>query len=363
MKIGILGGGQLAVMLAKSVSDLDIQFIFLCPEPITDLEQYGDVIQADYTDLKACAVLVNACDIITYENEQIPLETVDFCLQSVPVHPNAKALEKSQDRLVEKRYLHSLGLRTAPFLPVGNETELADATANFTFPAILKRRFGGYDGKGQAWIDSADELAAAWTSLDNAPCVLEGVIRFEREVSMIAARNTNGDTVFYPVSENGHSDGILRVAITRPNDPQQQQAEEIAQTLVDGLDYCGTFTVEMFDCQGELIVNEVAPRVHNSGHWSIEAAQVSQFRNHILAISGQGPQAPAISCLAAMVNLIGELPDLNAVKKIQSAHTHLYGKEARPKRKLGHITVVETENLTQFNADVETVVALVEDGK
>lgn len=357
MKIGIIGGGQLAVMLAKSAQAMNVQFVFLCPEPIAGLADYGDVIVADYDDLAACAQLANACDVVTYENEQIPLSTAEFFANNGTLHPNAKALAVAQDRLVEKRYMHSVGLSTAPCVPVGTADECQDAAAHFSFPAILKRRTGGYDGKGQAWVDNAESLAEAWASLAQSPCVLEGVVAFEREISMIATRGVDGDTVCYPVSENHHRDGIIRLAIARTNDPMQAQAALVATTLLQGLDYCGTFTVELFECNGELLVNEIAPRVHNSGHWSIEGSHASQFENHIRAMLGEAPQATTVKQSAAMINIIGETPELAALAAEEGVYVHLYGKAARPNRKLGHITVVaDAERYQQLVTQALTLV-------
>jgi 5-(carboxyamino)imidazole ribonucleotide synthase len=257
----------------------------------------------------------------------------------VPVYPPLRALEVSQDRLLEKQHFAALGIRTAPYAAVDSEHDLRAAVAQLGLPAILKTRRFGYDGKGQYVLRSENDIAAAWKALGGSPLILEGFVKFQREVSIIAARGRDGATVFYPLTENVHRDGILFTSRALLNDGLQAAAENIAQRLLVELDYVGVLCIEFFDVAGELLVNEFAPRVHNSGHWTIEGAETSQFENHLRAVAGLPLGSTASIGFSVMINLIGTLPPLAALLQVPNAHVHFYGKAEKPARKVGHVTV------------------------
>jgi 5-(carboxyamino)imidazole ribonucleotide synthase len=298
---------------------------------------------AAYDDARALDGFARGVDIVTYEFENVPLAAVDAVLALRPVRPGRQALRIAQDRLVEKRFLAGLGIATAPFAAVDDLASLERALAGIGCPSLLKTRRLGYDGKGQAPIRARADATAAWTALGGAPAILEGLVAFERELSVVAARGLDGRIAAYAVVENRHRDGILHRTLAPAPEagPVTVPAQAIARELLEALDFVGVIGVELFQVAGgRLLVNEVAPRVHNSGHWTIEAAATSQFEQHLRAIAGL-PLGPT-DCLfrAEMTNLIGAeveaWPDLLAEP---GAHLHLYGKaEARPGRKMGHVT-------------------------
>ncbi len=339
MKIGILGGGQLARMLALAGYPLGFEFVFLCPVPDACAAPLGEHLCADFDDKDALQHLAGKVDRVTYEFESVPAETVEYLNNKRPVYPPPQALAIARDRLLEKNLFNELGIDTAPFMPVDSLDDMQTAVAKIGLPAILKTRTLGYDGKGQQRLHDASELAAAWDGINGATAILEGFIPFEREVSIIAVRSVSGEMAFYPLSENTHEAGILRLSTSLVDDPMQGLAEDYAQRLLEHLDYVGVLAIEFFQLDGQLLVNEMAPRVHNSGHWSIEGAVTSQFENHLRAIAGLPLGSTALTGYSGMVNLIGELPDIDAVLSIPGSHLHLYGKTPRPGRKLGHITV------------------------
>lgn len=366
MKIAVLGAGQLAAMMAKAGQDLDIKLCCLSPVIGDYAAANADIIQAEYDDSEALASLFASADVVTFEHEKVPVAplkqyTATNNADSL-LKPSLEALKNSQDRLLEKNYLNASDIPTAKFANITEPADLASATSITGLPAILKTRMGGYDGKGQVRIQSADELAGAWDELGNSPCILEGMVDFGRELSIVAARNTAGQIVYYPLSENDHSDGILRVSRIRLGDPLQEQAEAMMGRLMTKLDYIGVMTLELFDQNGTLIANEIAPRVHNSGHWSIEGANRSQFHNHLLAITGQPLEPIKTKPDAAMVNLIGSVPNLDSLKGLPNVAIHLYNKTARPGRKLGHITItLDEQQPDDFEAVLQQVVTLVSD--
>jgi 5-(carboxyamino)imidazole ribonucleotide synthase len=339
MKIGILGGGQLARMLALAGYPLGLQFIVLDPDPEAGAAGLSEHLLGRYDDPALLAELAEKADVVTYEFENVPADVANYLASHTTVYPPANALAVAQDRLVEKQFFNDLGIGTASYAAVDSLATLQQAMETIPYPAILKSRRMGYDGKGQVRLQHADELAAAWDSMHGASSIVEGFVPFQREVSIIAARRPNGDIAFYPLSENRHRGGILRVAECRANDPLQEQAQGHVQKLLEALNYVGVIALELFEVDGVLLANEFAPRVHNSGHWTIEGCETSQFENHLRAICDLPLGSTAPRGQAAMVNFIGNLPDESAVLALENSHLHLYNKTARLGRKVAHATV------------------------
>ncbi len=338
MRIGVLGGGQLARMLALAGYPLGLEFVFLCPVRDACAAPLGEHLRADFEDGAALQRLAAKVDRVTYEFESVPAATVEYLEGKVPVYPPPRALAVARDRLHEKSLCNELGIETAPFMAVDGPEDLRQAVETIGLPAILKTRTLGYDGKGQQRLHEASGLDAAWEGIGGAAAILEGFVPFEREVSLVAVRSLSGEMAFYPLSENRHDAGILRLSTSLPDDPMQGLAEDYARRLLEHLEYVGVLAIEFFQRDGRLLVNEMAPRVHNSGHWTIEGAVTSQFENHLRAILDLPLGSTALVGRPGMVNLIGELPDIGEVLRMPEAHLHLYGKAPRPGRKLGHIT-------------------------
>jgi 5-(carboxyamino)imidazole ribonucleotide synthase len=300
---------------------------------------------ADFNDTDALKRFARGLDIVTYEFENVPVDPARFLSRRVAVFPPPEALEAAQDRLTEKRFFEHLGIPTPAFVAVDTWDDLKTALNDIGLPAVLKTRRFGYDGKGQVVIRKTEDVSGAWQSLGGVPLILEGFVAFEREVSILAVRSRNGETVFYPLIENHHRDGILRLSLCpAPGDTSelQHEAEAYARSALEALNYVGVLAIEFFERNGHLLANEMAPRVHNSGHWTIEGAEVSQFENHLRAITGWPLGSTATVGYSAMLNLIGTLPDLRTVLAMDNVHLHLYGKTPRPNRKLGHITLRTT---------------------
>lgn len=339
MMIGILGGGQLARMLALAGKPLGLQFMFLDPADEACASELGEHLQGDYTDRTLLTQMAERCDVVTYEFENVPVDIIDFIAEKTPVYPSAKALAVGQDRLTEKDFFRELGIPTAPYYAVDSFERLQEVMSEIGWPAILKTRRFGYDGKGQAISRSAADLQEAWRELEGSPVIVEGFVPFRREVSIIAARNVSGAIVYYPLSENQHRGGILRLAKSCDNDPLQSQAESMIARLLEALDYVGVLALELFDLDGHLVANEFAPRVHNSGHWTIEGSETSQFENHLRAILDQPLGNTKTRGFAAMQNFIGGVPSLKEVLTLSEVHMHLYNKTLRKGRKVAHATV------------------------
>jgi 5-(carboxyamino)imidazole ribonucleotide synthase len=340
--IGVLGGGQLGRMLALAGYPLGLRFRFLDPAPEAPAEQLAQRMIHDFRDARGLDDFLSGLEVVTYEFENVPVELARRLQQKVPVYPPPAALEASQDRLDEKTFFQRLGLPTAPFAPVESRAELVAALDQIGYPAILKTRRFGYDGKGQQLLRSADDTDAAWGALTGVPLLLEGFIPFDREVSQLAVRGRDGATVFYPLVENQHDQGILRrsrVPVPGLKVGLHKLACEYSTRVLEALKYVGVLAIEFFCRGGELIANEMAPRVHNSGHWTIEGAVTSQFENHLRAILGWPLGSPALLQPCAMLNLIGEVPEGRDWLSVADVHMHLYGKTPRPGRKLGHVTV------------------------
>ena len=339
MKIGILGGGQLARMLALAGYPLNIDFIILDPSDDAGAVGLGEHLHGDYDDERLLAQLAEKADIVTYEFENVPAKVATFLAEHTTVYPAPNALAVAQDRLVEKDFFKHLGIATAPYVAVDCLEDLQQAVEQVGLPAILKSRRMGYDGKGQVVIKTVEQLPAAWQSMQGVASILEGFVVFQREISIIAARSPQGEMVFYPLSENKHEKGILRVAECSSGDLRQQQAEAYIIKLLEALDYVGIIALELFDVNGELLVNEFAPRVHNSGHWTIEGAETSQFENHLRAITNLPLGSTQARGYTGMVNFIGDMADSQQVLALKNTHYHLYDKLARQGRKVAHATV------------------------
>ncbi|MDZ7343425.1 MAG: 5-(carboxyamino)imidazole ribonucleotide synthase [candidate division KSB1 bacterium] len=342
MTIGILGGGQLGRMLALAGYPLGLRFRFLDPSPEAAAGQVAEHIAGSYDDHAILERFAEGLEVVTYEFENVPLTTAQFLSRRVAVYPPVEALEVAQDRLLEKNFLQTLGIPTAAFVPIDTATDLQKGVEEIGLPAVLKTRRFGYDGKGQFVLRTMQEAAPAWEKLSDAPLVLERFVPFEREVSIIAVRGRNGEIVFYPLVENHHGDGMLRFTLApAPNRSEtlQAEAETYAQCILEKLNYAGVLAIEFFQHNGRLLANEMAPRVHNSGHWTIEAAATSQFENHLRAIVGWPLGSTRATGYAAMLNLIGHIPSVDSMLGIPEVHLHLYGKVPRPGRKLGHLTL------------------------
>jgi 5-(carboxyamino)imidazole ribonucleotide synthase len=343
MNIGVLGGGQLARMMAQAGSSLGLNFMFLCPDSDACAAPYGEHLCASYEDKHAQEHLAKWADVVTYEFENIPLSLVESLQQQTPLHPASSVLSVARDRLSEKLLFRTLGIPTAKFAPVDSLEMLINALEDIALPAILKTRTQGYDGKGQALLRKESDLSAIWEEIGKVPCIVESMVEFRRELSIIAARNQKGDMVFYPVSENHHRDGILRLSISRQDDPMQARAEAKIRSIMDNLSYVGVMALELFQVGDQLFANELAPRVHNSGHWTIEAAETSQFENHLRAICGLPLGRTSSTQNTAMVNLIGRLPVEEEIRNIPGTSLHFYGKLKRPERKVGHVTLTRSD--------------------
>lgn len=331
--IGILGAGQLGRMLALSGYPLGHRFRFLDPASHSPAALLAHHLAFGYSDKAGLDQFANGLDVITYEFENVPVETARHFEESLPVYPPPIALEKAQDRFVEKSFFCELGIPTPKFT--------TDIDKDFNFPAVLKTRRMGYDGKGQTVVNSDIDLE----NEKSDGMILEEFISFDRELSIIGVRNKAGEIRFYPLVENHHRDGILRLSLVAGNilPELQRQAEEYIVRVMTALDYVGVLTIEFFEKDGRLLANEMAPRVHNSGHWTIEGAVTSQFENHVRAVTGAPLGGTDLLGVCAMINLVGDLPDVKSILKIEGAHLHLYDKAPRSKRKIGHITFVEND--------------------
>ncbi|MGX7744053.1 5-(carboxyamino)imidazole ribonucleotide synthase [Rhodopseudomonas parapalustris] len=348
--IGILGGGQLGRMLALAAARLGLKCQVFSPDP--DSPAF-DVVQnatcAEYADVEALELFASEVDVITYEFENVPASAALVLAARKPVLPDHSILETTQDRLAEKDFVTKLGIGTAAYADITSPQALRDAVARLGLPAVLKTRRFGYDGKGQVMLRPGDDPEAAWASLETRVAILEAFVPFEREISVIAARGADGQVVSYDVTENEHRDHILKVSKAPASIPDAvaDEARRIAKTIADALGYVGVLGVEMFVVPGadgpKVLVNEIAPRVHNSGHWTLDGASVSQFEQHIRAIAGWPLAEPVRHGVVSMTNLIGDdVHDYGRWLTVPGATVHLYGKRhALPGRKMGHVTVVE----------------------
>lgn len=338
-RVGIVGAGQLGRMLALSGYPLGLRFVFLDKSADAPGGQVGDIILGEFGDPEKLRELSERVDVVTFDVENIPVDAVRAGVTR-PFRPTVALLEKAQDRLLEKELFRSLDIPTPRFAPVDSLESLRAAIDLIGLPAVLKTRRLGYDGKGQRVLRKESDIEPAFKALGNVPLILEDFVDFDCEVSIIGVRSVSGEVRFYPLSENTHSEGILRHSIAPyENRTLQGMAERHLERLMNSFDYSGVLTIEFFESKGKLIANEIAPRVHNSGHWTIEGSVTSQFENHIRAILDLPLGDTAANGHAAMVNFIGVIPPLEAVLDIPGAHYHSYGKEPRPGRKLGHATL------------------------
>jgi len=344
--VGVLGAGQLGRMLALAGVPMGLRFAFYDTTPDAPAAGLGAFHCAPWSDRARLDAFAAGCDVVTYEFENVPADVARRIAETKPVHPVPRALEVAQDRVHEKALFRELGIETAPFAEVDGPEDLERAVAAVGLPAVLKTRREGYDGKGQRVIRRVSEAAAALVALGGSGLILEGFVPFDRELSILAARGADGAVVHWPLVENVHREGILRVATApapRCDARTAGGAADLARRVLDHLGYVGVLAIELFEHEGRLIANEMAPRVHNSGHWTIEGAKTSQFANHLRSVSGWQLGRTDPVGVAAMVNLVGTVPATEDVLGIPGARLHLYGKAPRPGRKLGHVTFVEND--------------------
>lgn len=346
--LGILGGGQLGRMSALAAANLGISTHIYCPEegcPASLVTPYFT--KAEYEDEAALTKFAKSVDVISYEFENIPVKTVEFLNKITPVYPGSKLLEVSQNRLKEKDFLNSIGIFTAPWAPAHSAEDIATTLGKWGLPAcIIKTTRFGYDGKGQIFHRLSDNVESSWASLNTNEAIIEGVIDFDYEVSVIIARDLHGSMAVYPPVKNEHKNHILDKTFYPAPLPikLQEEAAEMVRKIADAVDLVGVLALELFVTKdGKLLANEIAPRTHNSGHWTMDACSVSQFENHVRCVTGLPVGEPAPHHAAEMHNLIGD--DINKIDdylKTEGAHIHLYGKsEARAGRKMGHVNILK----------------------
>jgi 5-(carboxyamino)imidazole ribonucleotide synthase len=359
--LGVLGGGQLGWMLGRAADPLGLRCRFLDPSPEAPARRIGELVIGGYDDPSALDRFAEGLALVTYEFENVPVAAARRLAPRVPVLPPARALEVAQDRLAEKAFFASIGVPVAAWRVVDDRAGLGRALAELGCPAVLKTRRLGYDGKGQAVLAAPSDADAAWARLGGVPLLLEAFVPFDRELSILGVRGRGGETAFYPLVENRHAAGILRrSAAPAPGATPALQAvaEAHARRVLDSLGYVGVLAIELFQVGDRLLANEMAPRVHNSGHWTIEGAETSQFENHLRAVAGLPLGSPAARGVSVMLNLIGRVPSPDAVLAVPGAHLHLYGKPPRPGRKLGHVTLraEDPATLERLAARLEPVV-------
>ena len=341
MRIGIIGAGQLGRMLGFAARDLGVACQFLDPSDAPPAATTGPVIRSAFDDAEALARLAAECDIVTFEFENIPVKALQQISDLVSVYPPIDALRQAQDRLIEKQLFSTLAIPLPRYRAIDSISDLEDAVASIGLPIVIKTRRMGYDGKGQVVLKRRDQIGTAWDQLGGRELVAEQWVPFDYEVSVIGVRNVGGDIAIYPITRNEHTGGILR----RSRAPVEsialsEQSGRYMQTLLEHLDYVGVLALELFVVGDQLLANEFAPRVHNSGHWTIEGSETSQFTNHLRAILNMPPGSTLSRGYAGMINLIGHMPDAAMQPMPKNCYLHDYGKSPRPGRKLGHITVV-----------------------
>lgn len=343
--VGILGGGQLARMLALSGAPLGLRFRVLDTVADACAGQFAPLIVGDYRDETALAEFARQVDVATFDFENVPAESAQWLSERIPVFPNPRALAVAQDRLAEKTLFRTLGIPVPAFADVPDRAALDAAVAAIGTPCILKTRRLGYDGKGQFRIKSPADLDAAWAALGaqaaSVGLILEGFVAFERELSVVAVRGRDGEFRTWPLTENWHVDGVLSASLApaRADADMAARAFAHARALAEALDYVGVFALELFCKDDVLLANELAPRVHNSGHWTIEGSETSQFQNHLRAVLGLPLGDTRMVGHACMLNWIGTMPEATAMLREPGGHWHDYGKEPRAGRKVGHATL------------------------
>lgn len=373
MLIGVLGAGQLGRMLALAGYPLGLRFRFLDPAADSPARSLGEFVQAEFSDRAALARFAEGLDLVTFEFENVPVEAVEFLSSRVPVFPGERALREAQDRIAEKTCFRACGLEVHDFAAASSRGEYEAAIGSVGLPCVIKTRRMGYDGKGQAVARTTGDADAAWHRLGVHPLLIEKFVPFAFEVSILGVRSRTGETAFYPLTQNTHEGGILRTSIApAPNGTSelQSRAEGYARRVLDALNYVGVLAIEFFVVKDaahptglRLLANEMAPRVHNSGHWTIEGASISQFENHLRAIAGLPLGRTSMRdgmVRAAMWNLIGRSPPLADLLRVAHGHVHLYGKEERPGRKIGHVTLAcaSEEDLARESKRARDLLAL-----
>jgi 5-(carboxyamino)imidazole ribonucleotide synthase len=345
IRVGVLGGGQLARMLAIAGAPLGTKFLMLDTDANACAGQVAALMQADYRDLDALGRFASQIDIATFDFENVPSDSAAWLAERVPVFPNPRALGVAQDRMAEKSLFRALGIGTPAFAAVDTLEDLQQAVEQIGLPSILKTRRLGYDGKGQYRLRQRADVELAWAELAHgqprASLILEAFVPFDSELSVVAVRGRDGEFRSYPLTRNWHHQGILSLSLAPASVPNDLAARAVAhaRAVADQLDYVGVFALELFEQGGVLLANEMAPRVHNSGHWTIEGAVSSQFENHLRAVLGLPLGDTATRGYSAMLNWIGELPEAAAALTVPGLHWHDYGKSARPGRKVGHATL------------------------
>ena len=358
--VGILGGGQLARMLALEGAPLGVRFLVMDAVADACAGQFAPMVVGDYTDQAALAEFASRIDVATFDFENVPAESARWLTERVAVYPNPRALGTAQDRLAEKTLFRELGIPVPPFATIDTRAQLDAAIADVGTPCILKTRRLGYDGKGQFRIRSSADADAAWDALgaqaDKVGLILEGFVAFQRELSVVAVRGRDGEFRTWPLTENWHVDGVLSASLAPAIVPPAlaETACAYARQLAEALDYVGVFALELFCRDGELLANELAPRVHNSGHWTIEGAETSQFQNHLRAVLGLPLGSTRMVGHACMLNWIGATPDAAPVLAEPGGHWHDYGKEPREGRKVGHATL-RAESVDALSIALERV--------
>ena len=343
--VGILGGGQLARMLALSGAPLGLRLLVMDAAADACAGQFAPMVVGDYRDEIALAEFASRIDVATFDFENVPAESAQWLSERVPVFPSPRALATAQDRLAEKTLFRELGIPVPPFAAIASRAELDAAIASIGMPAILKTRRLGYDGKGQFRLKSAADADAAWDALGaqatTVGLILEGFVAFQRELSVVAVRGRDGEFRAWPLTENWHVDGVLSASLAPAtvDSALAETAHAYARMLADALDYVGVFALELFCRDGELLANELAPRVHNSGHWTIEGSETGQFENHLRAVLSLPLGDTRMLGMACMLNWIGATPDAAAVLREPGGHWHDYGKAPRAGRKVGHATL------------------------
>lgn len=360
--VGVLGGGQLGRMLALAGARLGLRLRFFDESPEAVAGHVGELVVGSWEDASRLDAFAAGLDAATLEFENVPASAAERVGLRAPVRPSPAALAVCQDRLSEKTLFTRLGIETPAYRAVQERPELDAALRDIGLPAVIKTRRMGYDGKGQAVVRTPAEIEAAWARLSGRPLIVEAFVPFQRELSVLAARSASGQRAFYALSENLHRGGILRVSrCPAPGlDPAlQRQAEQAADAAMSAMGYAGVLAIEFFEHDGRLLANEMAPRVHNSGHWSMDGAVTSQFENHLRAVLGLPLGETTALGHAAMVNLIGGCPPLERLCELEGARVHLYGKEPRPGRKIGHVNLLSSSE-AGLEAAVSRVLGVIE---
>lgn len=349
-------------MLAQAGRRLGVELRFLAPDPLSPAGRRAELVVAEYENEAALTHFIEGLDVVTYEFESIPIAAVRSVAERTVVRPSVAALETAQDRALEKAAFERLGIPTPRSVVADTLREARAALDMVGIPAVLKTRRLGYDGKGQAVIRERADLERAWVTVSGAPSLVESFVPFTRELSIIAVRSLAGEVAFYPLVENHHSEGILRFSLApAPNvaESVQERAQEYARRIMEDLEYVGVVAIEFFETPDGLLANEMAPRVHNTGHWTIEGADTSQFENHLRAVTGMELGSTEVHGVCGMVNVIGQEPDVARLREIPAVHVHMYGKTPAPRRKLGHITVTadDLDGVRSAVAQVRAVLA------